>query len=131
MKPSERQLWRVLNASAITYLNLQLLFDSSPQAIAVVALDGAPLNENGNPANAMQRVSHAVVPPGGRVEFVVDAPRPGVHAVLVTRGVDTGPAGENDPLRALATIATAADAPEPQSTLAANPAPLAPRNLVC
>jgi FtsP/CotA-like multicopper oxidase with cupredoxin domain len=130
MKPSERQLWRVLNASAITYLNLQLLFDSSPQPIAVVALDGAPLNENGNPANAMQRVSHAVVPPGGRVEFVVDAPRPGVHAVLVTRGVDTGPAGENDPLRALATIAAAADAAEPQSTLAANPAPLAPRNLV-
>jgi FtsP/CotA-like multicopper oxidase with cupredoxin domain len=125
MKASERQLWRVLNASAITYLNLQLLFDSAPQPMEVVALDGAPLGENGNPGNAMQRVSHAVVPPGGRVEFVVNGPRPGVHGALVTRGVDTGPAGENDPLRALATIVTAADAPEPRATLSANPAPLA------
>jgi FtsP/CotA-like multicopper oxidase with cupredoxin domain len=125
MKPSERQLWRVLNASAITYLNLQLLFDSAPQPMEVVALDGAPLGENGNPRNATQRVSHTVVPPGGRVEFVVNGPRIGVHAALVTRGVDTGPAGENDPLRALLNIIAAADAPEPRSALAANPAPMA------
>jgi FtsP/CotA-like multicopper oxidase with cupredoxin domain len=130
MKPSERQLWRVLNASAISYLNLQLLFDSAPQPMEVVALDGAPLGENGNPGNVMQRVSHAVVPPGGRVEFVVNGPRLGVHAALVTRGVDTGPAGENDPLRALATIVTAADAPEPRAALSANPAPLAPQDFV-
>jgi FtsP/CotA-like multicopper oxidase with cupredoxin domain len=130
MKPLERQLWRVLNASAITYLNLQLLFDSSPQPMEVVALDGAPLGENGNPRNAMQRVSRAVVPPGGRVEFVVNGPRLGVHAALVTRGVDTGPAGENDPLRALATIVTATDAPEPRATLSANPVPLAPQDSV-
>ena len=130
MKPSERQLWRVLNASAITYLNLQLLFDSAPQPMEVVALDGAPLGENGIPGNAMQRVSHAVVPPGGRVEFVVNGPKLGVHAALVTCGVDTGPAGENDPLRALATIVTAADAAEPRAALAANPAPLAPQDSV-
>jgi FtsP/CotA-like multicopper oxidase with cupredoxin domain len=130
MKPSERQLWRVLNASAITYLNLQLLFNSAPQPIAVVALDGVPLGENGNPRNAMLRVSHVVVPPGGRVEFVVDGPPVGVNAALVTRGVDTGPAGENDPLRALATIVTTANAPEPRSSLSANPAPLAPQDSV-
>ena len=31
MKPGERQLWRVLNASAITYLNLAVLFRHAPQ----------------------------------------------------------------------------------------------------
>jgi FtsP/CotA-like multicopper oxidase with cupredoxin domain len=31
IKPGERQLWRVLNASAITYLSLQLLFDREVQ----------------------------------------------------------------------------------------------------
>jgi hypothetical protein len=32
MKPEERQLWRVLNASAITYLNLEVLFNRAPAA---------------------------------------------------------------------------------------------------
>jgi len=31
MKPEEQQLWRVVNASGITYLNLQVLFDHTPQ----------------------------------------------------------------------------------------------------
>ena len=47
MKPEERQLWRVLNASAITYLNLEVLFNRAPQPLGLVALDGVPLNENG------------------------------------------------------------------------------------
>ena len=33
MKPGERQLWRVLNASAITYLNLEVLFGHTPQPL--------------------------------------------------------------------------------------------------
>ncbi len=37
MKPGERQLWRVLNASAITYLNLALLVRSVPQPLGIVA----------------------------------------------------------------------------------------------
>ena len=31
MRPAERQLWRVLNASAITYLDLQILLSGAPQ----------------------------------------------------------------------------------------------------
>jgi FtsP/CotA-like multicopper oxidase with cupredoxin domain len=125
MKPSQKELWRVVNASAITYLNLQVLFNSVPQPLGLVGLDGAPLAEGGEPAQTMLKVSHLIVPPGGRVEFVVGGPAAGVAASLVTRGVDTGPLGENDPLRALATIAVAADAPEPRVMLEANPAPLA------
>jgi FtsP/CotA-like multicopper oxidase with cupredoxin domain len=125
MKPSKKELWRVANASAITYLNLQVLFNSVPQPLGVVGLDGAPLAESGASARTMLKVSHAIVPPGGRVEFVLNGPGEGVAASLVTRGVDTGPLGENDPLRALATIVVSAEAPEPRTVLAANPAPYA------
>ena len=31
MKPGERQLWRVLNASSVTYLNLATLYKRGPQ----------------------------------------------------------------------------------------------------
>jgi FtsP/CotA-like multicopper oxidase with cupredoxin domain len=84
------------------------------------------LADGGEPARAMLKVSHVVVPPGGRVEFVVNGPAAGVDASLVTRGVDTGPVGENDPLRALATIAISPAAPEARAMLAVDPAPMPP-----
>jgi FtsP/CotA-like multicopper oxidase with cupredoxin domain len=124
MRPLQRELWRVANASAITYLNLQVLYNSAPQPLEIVALDGAPVTANGDPSKAALRVSHVVVPPAGRVEFVLNGPPAGVAASLVTRGVDTGPMGENDPLRALAIIEVAPDAALPKSVLASSPVPL-------
>ena len=124
IKPDERQFWRVLNASAITYLNLAVLFKRTPQELGIVALDGVPLNQNGVAENATEWRDHIGVPPGGRVEFIVKGPPLGVPALLVTRTVNTGSGGENDPNRALATITATADAPEPHSTLAAAPEPL-------
>lgn len=126
MKPGERQIWRVLNASAITYLNLAVLFRSVPQTLSIVAMDGVPLNENGNPANAIESTDHIGVPPGARVEFVVKGPSADVPALFVTRTVDTGPGGENDPNRTLAIIAASETAERPQSILSASPEPLAP-----
>ena len=46
MKPSERQLWRVLNASAITYLDLRILFNGVPQFLGVVSVDGVPIHSS-------------------------------------------------------------------------------------
>lgn len=126
MKPRERQLWRVLNASAITYLNLQILFNSKPQWMAVVGLDGIPLNYNGGKGTAWQ--THVGLPPGGRAEFVFTAPPEGL-ATLVTRSVDTGTGGENDPLRQIANIVVSNDAPEPRSSLPASPPPMPRPNL--
>jgi FtsP/CotA-like multicopper oxidase with cupredoxin domain len=126
MKPGERQLWRVLNASAITYLNLAVLFRRAPQRLGIVAIDGVPINFDGSPAPPVEWVDHIGVPPGARVEFIVDGPPLGVPALLVTRAVDTGPGGENDTNRALATIVAANDAPEPGAKLPANPKPLPP-----
>lgn len=124
IKPGERQLWRVLNASAITYLNLALLFNRSAQPLGIVALDGVPLNENGNPANAIEWRDHIGVPPGARAEFIVTGPPASVTALLVTRTVDTGQGGENDPNRALVSLVTEPDAPEPRSRLSSSPTPL-------
>jgi FtsP/CotA-like multicopper oxidase with cupredoxin domain len=129
MKPEERQLWRVLNASAITYLNLEVLFNRKPQALGLVALDGVPLNQNGTSGNLIEWQSHLGVPPGARVEFIVKGPPSGTTGLLVTRSVDTGPGGENDPNRAIATITASGDAPEPRSKLAVVPEPLASSGL--
>jgi FtsP/CotA-like multicopper oxidase with cupredoxin domain len=124
IKPAERQFWRVLNASAITYLNLAVLYKKVPQPLGIVALDGVPLNSSGMIGNYVDWESHIGVPPGGRAEFILKGPPSSVSGLLVTRTVDTGVGGENDPNRALATITASEDAREPRSTLDASPQPL-------
>ncbi|MGB2668835.1 MAG: multicopper oxidase domain-containing protein [Candidatus Acidiferrum sp.] len=115
MKPSERQFWRVVNASSITYLNLQLLVGGKPQMFGIVGVDGAPINVTGGTYVAWQ--NHLGIPPGGRSEFIVQGPSVGAEAALITRSVNTGPGGENDPTRAIARIVATPAAPEPKSKL--------------
>ncbi|HUO35066.1 MAG TPA: multicopper oxidase domain-containing protein [Candidatus Acidoferrum sp.] len=129
MKPGERQLWRVLNASAITYVNLALLFNRAPQPLGLVAIDGVPLNASGKLGDFVDWQTHLGIPPGARMEFIVQGPPLGTDGLLVTRTVDTGVGGENDPNRALASIISSADAPEPRSILDASPTPLPPPKL--
>jgi FtsP/CotA-like multicopper oxidase with cupredoxin domain len=128
IRPGERQLWRVLNASAITYLHLAVLFGDTAQRLGIVAIDGVPINASGEDAPHVQWVDHIGIPPGGRAEFIVTAPPAGVAASLITRSVDTGASGDNDPNRTLATLLAAADAPEPSSVLDAHPRPAPKRS---
>jgi FtsP/CotA-like multicopper oxidase with cupredoxin domain len=123
MRPGERQLWRVLNASAITYLNLAVLLDRNPQPLKLVAMDGYPLGASDTADAEADVQTHLGVPPGARVEFVIDAPPAGKTALFVTRTVDTGPGGENDPNRMLARVVASTDAPEPTSHLERDPMP--------
>jgi FtsP/CotA-like multicopper oxidase with cupredoxin domain len=123
MKPNERQLWRVLNASSVTYLNLALLFRRVPQQLGIVAIDGVPKKADAH-GSLVGWVTHIGLPPGARVEFIMNGPPAGVPGLFVTRTVDTGSGGENDPNRALASIAAEEDAPEPQSILPASHGPL-------
>jgi FtsP/CotA-like multicopper oxidase with cupredoxin domain len=127
VRPSERQLWRILNASSVTYLNLAVLFRRAPQQLGLVAIDGVPMNAPEGRAPAITWVNHVGVPPGARVEFIVKGPAAGEQGLLVTRTVDTGQGGENDPNRALASIVATPDAPEPRSRLpeSSGPAPTA------
>jgi FtsP/CotA-like multicopper oxidase with cupredoxin domain len=131
MKPSERQLWRVLNASAITYVNIEVLFGHTPQPLGLVGMDGVPMTHgdmtHGDPAgNSVNEQTHLIIPPGARVEFIVTGPAENEPALLVTKTVDTGPGGENDPNRMLAKIVATANAPEPRSKLASSSQPLDP-----
>lgn len=127
MKPGERQLWRVLNACAITYLDLRVIFNREAQMLKVVAFDGVPVNRNGNPNMVVIR-SRLLVPPAGRVEFIVSAPPESTPAALITRSVNTGPGGENDPKRSLASILVSKDAGE-SPRLQTAPPKLAPSSL--
>jgi FtsP/CotA-like multicopper oxidase with cupredoxin domain len=124
LRPGERQLWRMLNASAITYLNLAVLFGRAPQPLGIVALDGVPFGFGQGPAAAIQWSDHVGLPPGARAELIVTGPPAGTPALLVTRSVDTGQGGENDPNRALAAIVADGAAPQPRARLASAPTPL-------
>jgi FtsP/CotA-like multicopper oxidase with cupredoxin domain len=124
LRPGERQLWRVLNASSVTYLDLVLLFQRAPQQLGVVALDGVPINRAGANAPTVAWTDHIGIPPAGRAEFIVSGPPVGVPALLVTRTIDTGQGGENDPNRALASVTATPDAPEPSAVLPASAQPL-------
>jgi len=125
MRPGARELWRVLNASTVTYLNLAVVFGRTPQQLGVVGIDGVPLNSSGH-MPAVTWVNHVGVPPGARAEFIVNGPQhdtPGAPALFVTRTVDTGQGGENDPNRALARLVPTSDTVEPR-TLASGRPPL-------
>jgi FtsP/CotA-like multicopper oxidase with cupredoxin domain len=124
VRPAERQLWRILNASAITYIDLQILVGNAPQSIGVVSLDGVAINENGMMRDRVLWTDHVFLPPAARVEFIFKGLSTGAVARLITRSVDTGPAGENDPARPLAKIVDSDNAPVPVSQLAVSPRPL-------
>ncbi len=127
-KPGEYELWHVVNAAAVTYLDLQIAQDGAPQAMGLVSLDGVPITKNGAIPNRVLWQGHMLVPPGGRISFVYRTPPSGTQATLLTSAVDTGPAGENDPIRPLATIISRSDAPEPPSKLPAVSSPFGAAN---
>jgi FtsP/CotA-like multicopper oxidase with cupredoxin domain len=129
MRPGERQLWRVVNACAITYLNLAVIFGHAAQPLGIVAIDGVPLTANGRADNTVVWRDHIGLPPGARVEFIAAAPPAGTPALLVTRTVDTGQGGENDPNRALAAIVTSPEARPAVSSLPSAHEPLPPASL--
>ena len=129
MRPGERQLWRVLNATSVTYLDLALLFQRGhkvrEQWLGVVAIDGVPIHSGGvraRPAMAQQRRR------APRCARGVHRDRAAGRNVGRPRDahVDTGQGGENDPNRALVSITPQDDAPEPHASLPAASEPLAP-----
>ena len=99
IKPGERQFWRIVNASADRYMDLQL----DGEKFEVVALDGMPLAYH-DQKNPTKIVDHALVPPAGRLEAIVSGPSASAHSAFRTRCVDTGPDGDPNPAMVLADI---------------------------
>src|SRR4029077_5036216 len=67
--PKERQFWRIVNASADRYLDLQL----DGQTFEIVALDGMPLAYH-DPKRTTWATDHILISPAGRVEAIVTGP---------------------------------------------------------
>jgi len=115
IKPLEKQLWRVLNASADTILDLQLQYEGIPQPLRLVALDGVPTgSQDGTSTGKSITQTDILLPPAARAEFIVTGPAASeVNALLMTLNIDTGPDGDNDPTRPIAAIETSETAPAP------------------
>jgi FtsP/CotA-like multicopper oxidase with cupredoxin domain len=111
MEQGEKQFWRVSNSCSDTILDLQYVFDGVPQTMQLVAVDGVTLNsQDGTQGGKLIPVTHFMLPPASRVEFIASAPPASVQlAQLITLGINTGPFGDNDPPRPLATIQLTGD----------------------
>ena len=98
--PGERQFWRIVNASADLYVDLQL----QGQEFEIVAMDGMPIARY-DPHRRTRTADHVLLPPGGRLEAIVTGPAAGAPQHLISRCVDTGPDGDPNPSMILADIA--------------------------
>ncbi len=109
MQRGERQFWRVSNSSSDSILDLQVRYDGVPQNLQIVSLDGVPTgSQDGTRRGKIVRAKDVLIPTAGRAEFIVKAPSRAVSkARLVTLAINTGPDGDSDPKRTLATIQTA------------------------
>lgn len=101
--PNEKELWRVLNASADTMMNIQVLIGSTPQQLQIVAVDGVPLKDSNGNATSVTQTNYALSP-ASRVEFVLTTPNTGQQGTLVTETWDNGTDGDADPGRTIANI---------------------------
>jgi FtsP/CotA-like multicopper oxidase with cupredoxin domain len=97
--PGERQFWRLVNASADRYLDLQL----EGQTFEIVAMDGMPIAQH-DPHHRTHIADHVLLPPAGRLEAIVTGPAAGASRRLISRCVDTGPDGDPNPAMILADI---------------------------
>jgi len=97
--PKERQFWRIVNASADRYLDLQM----DGQTFEIVALDGMPLTYH-EPKSPTRTANHFLLAPAGRLEAIVTGPPAGMRSSLRTLCVDTGPAGDLNPGMVLADL---------------------------
>jgi FtsP/CotA-like multicopper oxidase with cupredoxin domain len=120
IKPQQKELWRVLNASADTILDLELQYDHVSQPLTVVALDGVPTgSQDGLRLGEAVVVKHILLAPASRAEFIVTSPSLKVKsAVLYTLNIDTGPDGDNDPTRPILALKASSGASEPQLRIA-------------
>ena len=81
LRPGEIQRWRFINATATPggYMDLQLLDSRNRrQEFMVISIDGYPLRRR------LRRTSY-VLPPAGRVDFLVRLRRPGKYKMLKRR----------------------------------------------
>jgi FtsP/CotA-like multicopper oxidase with cupredoxin domain len=126
MQAGQQEFWRVTNSGADTILDIQIQHDGAPQPLQLVALDGVAINsQNGQQRGTTKTVTDILLAPAARAEFIVTAPSHGEQASLVTLNIDTGPIGDVDPTRTIATIKTDAPTQLPRVPEVTNAVPAA------
>jgi FtsP/CotA-like multicopper oxidase with cupredoxin domain len=108
------QFWRIANAATDAFLDLAVIDQNGdPVPLSIVARDGAPLtDDNGDRLLPVPTTDFQLIPPSGRLEFMVPAPPEGQKAYLVSRQVDTGCSGDQVPSRKLAILTTSPASPQ-------------------
>jgi FtsP/CotA-like multicopper oxidase with cupredoxin domain len=101
--PAQQELWRVANTAADAILNLQYIVDGTEKTVQVVAIDGYPIAAAGSGQSSVSETS-IQLSPGARAEFIITTPHVGDQAQLVTQYWNTGPDGDFDPARPIASI---------------------------
>jgi FtsP/CotA-like multicopper oxidase with cupredoxin domain len=123
------QLWRFVNAATDAFLDLALTDEAGkPVPIQVLARDGSPMvDDAGRPSDSPMTTEAQLVPPAGRIEFLVSAPPLGQKLYLVSHAVDTGCTGDSVPERRLGVLTAlpytadaAQQAPAPSRTTEPN-----------
>jgi FtsP/CotA-like multicopper oxidase with cupredoxin domain len=128
MKPGERQIWRIVNASAVAYISPQLVLSVNGKTqilpLVITALDGVPVHDD-NGRRYFDIVDTTKNPllmaTANRVEILVHAPPPGGTLYLDSLQVTPGCAGNELPHRRLlrAVSAGANSSPAPYATASA------------
>jgi FtsP/CotA-like multicopper oxidase with cupredoxin domain len=110
MQQGGKEFWRVANAAANTILDIQLMYDGQAQPLQIVGFDGVPTgSQDGKRQGTIVTQNEILIPPAGRVEFIVTGPAASVKkAQLVTNKIDGGPAGDSNTARPLFQIRTTA-----------------------
>jgi FtsP/CotA-like multicopper oxidase with cupredoxin domain len=108
MQAGSKEFWRVVNASANTIMDLQVTYDGVVQPLQVVAFDGVPTgSKDGKDKGTIVTRNDVLVPPAGRVEFILAAPTSSsVNAVFKTLNIEGGPSADVNPERPLIKIVT-------------------------
>jgi FtsP/CotA-like multicopper oxidase with cupredoxin domain len=129
MQTGRQEFWRVANEAADTILDLEVLFDGAPQTLLIAALDGVPVgSQDASRQGILIPVTHMRLPPASRVEFILTGPAPGVRsAQFLTQAINTGPDGDNDTRRVLATIVGGQTAVGASAVAAVSQPPWTPR----
>jgi FtsP/CotA-like multicopper oxidase with cupredoxin domain len=98
IKPGEKELFRVLNSSGHRWFDVAV----DGTTLNLVAQDGVPLHDYpGGPQSLTQ--SDVLIPPAGRAEFIVTGQSQ--PAALISKCVNTGPAGDPAPQVVLGVLA--------------------------
>jgi FtsP/CotA-like multicopper oxidase with cupredoxin domain len=113
MQAGSKEFWRVVNADANTIMDLQVVYDGVVQPLQVVAYDGVPTgSKDGTKKGTIVTRTDVLVPPAGRVEFILAAPTSSsVNAVFKTLNIEGGPSSDVNPERPLISIMTTSAAP--------------------